>query len=206
MRFVAALACLALAACGGTAEGPASPSTSPDQAAPGAGPGAEVERFFPLVDGHQWQYVTSSDEGDRGMLLVRARRTDGRHGELRIGANARRIELTAEGIALEGLGTFILKTPLARGASWRGEHGGVARIAEVGATIEVPLGRFTGCVVTVEERTGDRAVRYTTTFCPGVGITALVVEAGAASERAELRSYGPPVNIGPEGSTVTPPP
>jgi hypothetical protein len=42
-----------------------------------------------------------------------------------------------------------------------------------------------------------------TTFCPDVGIVLLEAASGAAIERAELKSYGPPVEIGPDGLSVT---
>jgi hypothetical protein len=200
-----ALVLLTLAACGPTQRTTtnASPWTNPGEGAVGATSGTEAERFFPLVHGYIWQYATSSDEGDRGVLLVRAHRTDARRGELRTSSSARRIEYTSEGVQLSGLAVFILKTPLALGTTWNGEQGGVARITEVNATVDVPAGRFGGCVVAVEERGGDQPVRYETTFCPDVGIARLTVEAGLASERAELRSYGPPVTIGPDGNSFT---
>lgn len=203
-----ALVLLTLAACGPAQSTTAGTSswTNPGEGAVGATSGTDAERFFPLVHGHIWQYATSSDEGDRGVLVLRAHRTDARHGELRTPSGARRIEYMPEGVGLAGLGVFILKTPLAPGTTWRGEHGGTARITESNATVDVPAGRFSGCVIAVEERGGDRPVRYTTTFCPDVGITRLSVEAGLASERAELRSYGPPVSIGPDGNSFTPPP
>lgn len=196
---------LALAACGPAQSETAksSPWTNPGAGAVGATSGTEAERFFPLVHGHIWQYATSSDEGDKGLLLIRAHRIDARHGELRTPSGARRIEYLPEGVGLAGLSAFILKTPLAPGTTWNGEHGGTARITDANATLDVPAGRFTGCIVTVEERGGDRPVRYTTVFCPEVGIAALTVEAGAALERAELKSYGPPVNLGPDGNSVT---
>jgi hypothetical protein len=60
-------------------------------------------------------------------------------------------------------------------------------------------------MVTIEERGGDVRATYTTTFCPDVGIVLLEVDAGMQSERAELRSYGPPVFIGPPGTSMSEP-
>ena len=62
-----------------------------------------------------------------------------------------------------------------------------------------------GDVVTIEERGGDVRVTYTTTFCPDVGIVILEVDTGLQHERAELRSYGPPVFIGSPGTTMIEP-
>ena len=53
-------------------------------------------------------------------------------------------------------GAFVLKEPLEVGTTWPGEHGGKARIIAVNVTIEVPAGRFSGCVQTLEERLGKR--------------------------------------------------
>jgi hypothetical protein len=167
--------------------------------------GFPIERFFPIVDGYIYSYETMSEAGDKGVLITRAARVSPRAGELRSGTSARRFSYTEEGVLSDATGAFILKEPLAVGASWRGEHGGVTRITSIDKAAFVPAGRFTGCVETVEERRGDRPVRYATTFCPGVGVVALEAEAGAALERAELKSYAPPVTLGPDGVTLTKP-
>ncbi len=195
---------VALAACEPSTPKPAA-FASPGEGAIGASSGTVLERFFPLVHGNLWQYETTSDDGEHGLLLVRARRTSEREGELLTPQGARRIGYESEGIALLGRYVYVLKTPLALGTTFTGEHGGKTRIDAVEASITVPAGRFEGCVVTVEERLGDAPARYTTTFCPEVGIVALDVEASGGHERAELRSYGPPVNIGPEGSSFSGP-
>lgn len=190
------------AACGPRASTPA-PFTEAGEGARGASSGSAIERFFPIVHGHLWHYDTWSDEGDRGRLLVRARRIDERSGELVTPTGTRRIAFFADGVALPGLGVYVLKAPLAQGNSWKGEHGGWARIEAVGVSVDVPAGQFSGCVVALEEKRGDMPVRYTTTFCPDVGIVALDVDTGAAHERAELRSYGPPVDLGPAGTSFS---
>ncbi|MDI1443194.1 hypothetical protein [Polyangium sp. 6x1] len=194
---------LALAACGPAAPEPRPSFTAPGDGAVGVSSGTQIERYFPLVHGNLWHYETTSDDGERGLLLVRARRTSASEGELVTPTGARRVAFTSEGVALLGRSVYVLRAPIAAGMSWTGEHGGWTRIVAVGQSVTVPAGRFDGCVVTVEDRGGDVPVRYTTTFCPDVGITVLDVEARAAHERAELRSYGPPVNIGPEGTSVT---
>jgi len=203
-RDVLALAsALVLCACG-----PATPEPRPSFASPGEGfvgasSGTQFERYFPLVHGNLWHYETTSDDGERGMLLVRARRTSAFEGALVTPTGSRRVSFTSEGIALLDRSAYVLRGPLVVGTSWTGEHGGRARIEAVGLRVTVPAGSFDGCIVTVEDRGGDVPMRYTTTFCPDVGITALDVEARMAHERAELRSYGPPVNLGPEGTSFS---
>nr|QVV57676.1 hypothetical protein [Myxococcales bacterium] len=196
---------LALAACGPaqSASSSSSPWTNPGEGAVGATSGTEAERFFPLAHGYIWQYATSSDEGDKGVLLIRAHRTDALHGELRTSGGARRIEYLPEGVGLAGRAAYILKTPLAPGVTWTGEHGGRTRIVDTNMALTVPAGRFSGCIMTVEDTAEQPPFRYTTVFCPDVGITMLSVQADAAEARAELRSYGPPVNIGPDGNSFT---
>lgn len=205
--FVAvALSGLSLCACGGAREKPSSfGETNLGDGALGAHSGTALERFFPLVHGHLWSYVTTSDEGDRGLLLVRARRTSPTEGALVTSTSARRIRYESEGVGLADRYVYVLKAPLAVGTMFMGEHGGKTRVDAVGVAVDVPAGHFEGCVVTVEERLGDAPVRYSTTFCPDVGIVVLDVEATGAHERAELQSYGPPVSIGPEGSSVSGP-
>lgn len=201
----------ASASCGASASGSGpdlafDPALSSAPATASAAPilsGFPIERFFPIVDGHIYSYETMSEAGDKGVLITRAARVSPRAGELRSGTSARRFSYTEEGVLSDATGAFILKEPLAVGASWRGEHGGVTRITSIDKAALVPAGRFTGCVETVEERRGDRPVRYATTFCPGVGVVALEAEAGAALERAELKSYAPPVTLGPDGVTRT---
>jgi hypothetical protein len=72
-------------------------------------------------------------------------------------------------------------------------------VIRVNAVVEVPAGRYDDCVQTLERRGGDRPLSVATTFCPEVGIVLLEAASGAAMERAELKSYGPPVEIGPDG-------
>jgi hypothetical protein len=208
-RVLSLLALLTLAACGPaqSATASASPWTNPGEGAVGATSGTEAERFFPLVHGHIWQYETRNAEGEKGVLLLRAHRIDARHGELRTQTGARRIEYMDEGVGLAGRAAYILKTPLASGTTWTGEHGGKTRIVDTNTHVDVPAGRFSGCITTIEnESAAELTFRYTTVFCPDVGITLLAVQADVAYERAELRSYGPPVSIGPDGNSFTSPP
>ncbi len=93
----------------------------------------------------------------------------------------------------------MLKQPLAVGTTWRGEHGGTTRILSIAASVEVPRAISEGCVQTLEERLGDRPVKYATTFCPGVGVVMLEAASGASLERASLKSYAAPIEVGLDG-------
>jgi hypothetical protein len=197
-----ALAALAFAIGCGPAEAP--PRGPEALSAPGTGlqgesSGTAAERFFPLVDGHVYHYVTTTEQGEQGMLVARVHRSGASQGELRFPTGAKRFEYRPEGVVLAGEGAFVLREPIAPGTAWIGEHGGQARVEEVGITAEVPAGRFSGCVRTREERLGDRPLVYLATFCPDVGLVSLEATGGASYEKAELKSYGPPVQIGPDG-------
>ncbi|AUX27145.1 hypothetical protein SOCEGT47_077250 [Sorangium cellulosum] len=198
-RRLAALA-LALLGCGGAdrAAPPPAWNAAPDGQR-GASSGTQAERYFPLVDGYIYHYATTNEVGEQGLLVARVHRAGERHGELRFPSGVRRFEFTAGGVVRSDTGAFVLKEPIAPGTTWIGEHGGRARIAAVGVAIEVPAGRFSGCVQTVEERLGDRPARFVSTFCPDVGVVAIEATGATSHEKAELRSYAPPVDVGPDG-------
>lgn len=175
---------------------------------PGAGQvasGLEAERLFPLVDGHVYQYRTSTDEGASGLLVARVHRSSARVGELRTPSGTRRFEYREEGLAIlrEGAWVLVFRLPMGEG-TWRGEHGGTARWDAQGLRVDTPSGAHEGCARVVEERGGDRPARFATTFCPGVGVAVLEASSGGALERADLAYVGPPFELGPEGTTRIP--
>ena len=196
-------ALLAVASCGPVP--PTSLASGSSEGIVGASSGVPIERYFPIVHDHRWVYDATNDDGVHDTLIVRARRVSASGGELVTPRGTRRIVYTPEGVGLVDRAAFVLKEPLRVGTTWRGGHGGVSRIERVGATITSFSGRFVDCVVTIGERGGDVRVTYTTTFCPDVGIVILEVDTGLQHERAELRSYGPPVFIGSPGTTMIEP-
>ena len=205
-----------LAACGG---GLASPTEPPAWLAASNGKttftsGTALERFFPLVDGMIYHYVTENEMGEPGLLIARAGRTSDRGGQLLFPTGSKRFEYAPDGITIsvDGTPAYVLKQPLAVGATWRGEHGGTTRVLSTTSAVDVPQGHFDGCVQTLEERGGDRPVKYATTFCPGIGVVLLEAASGASLERASLKSYAAPIEVGLEGTDrfqtkpVAPPP
>jgi hypothetical protein len=193
---------LLLNACG---EASTSPANTPNNAVTGATSGLPIERYFPITQDYLWTYDSTSDVGERSSFIVRGRRTQAAEGELQTPGGTKRFVYTPEGIGLVDRQAYVLKQPLVVGTTWRGEHGGISRIETVGATITIAAGTFTDCIVTIEERGGDVRATYSTTFCPDVGIVLLDVEGGMQHERAELRTHGPPVFLGPPGTTLTAP-
>lgn len=172
--------------CGGTQE-----VAAPAVAKPASG--SAVEQYFPLEEGRIYHYVTS-EAGETGMLVAKVHRTDATHGELRLSNATKRFVFSPDGIAYD-TGTFILKGPIAVGSSWPGEHGGTTRIATVDAAPKVQAGAYASCVQTVEEGGRPPGSKYVTTYCPGVGMVLLEIQAAGGEARAELKSYGAPVKI-----------
>jgi len=169
----------------------------------------DVERYFPLIDGTIFNYATENEAGDRGILIARVHRTDATHGELVFPTGKKRFVYSREGVRIEPTGDFVLAAPLTQGATFRGQNGGRARLEDTALVIDVRAGSYQNCVRVAEERGGDRPARFTTTFCPNVGIVVIEAQAGGSYERAELVSAGPPVNLERDGVSVergAPPP
>lgn len=181
-----ALAALSSIAC----DGRVAPSGSPSSTPPSKGV-SSVETYFPLEDGRLYQYATL-EGGETGMLVAKVHRVDATHGELRLSNATKRFVYTEGGVAYDG-GAIILKAPLDVGASWPGEHGGVTRIVSTSTSMTVPAGTYAGCIQTAEE--GGRGAKYTTTYCPGVGMVLLEVSTSSGEARAALKSYGLPAKI-----------
>jgi hypothetical protein len=177
-----------LSACVGAEPKPATPPS------PQVASGSAVERFFPLEDGKIYNYVTK-EGGETGMLVAKVRRTDATHGELRLSNATKRFVFLPDSVGYDDGGALVLKAPLVAGASWPGEHGGTTKIMSTDAKVDVPAGHYSGCLVTAEEGGRPPGARYETTFCPDVGMVLLVVTAGGAEARAELKSYAAPVKI-----------
>ncbi len=177
------------AACGRT-------NSEPSTGVQGQGQASGVDavgRYFPLEEGKIYHYVTR-ENGETGMLVAKVHRTDAAHAELRLSNATRRFVFTAAGVAYDE-GAFILKAPLDVGASWSGEHGGTTRVAKTDAWVEVPAGRYAGCVETVEEGGRPTGAIYSTTYCAGIGMVKLEVKAAGGEASAELKSYGLPAKI-----------
>ncbi len=128
------------------------------------------------------------------MLVAKVHRTDASHGELRLSNATKRFVYSPEGVAYD-TGAFILKAPLDVGKTWPGEHGGTTRVAAIDAAPKVQAGSYGSCVQTVEEGGRPPGSKFTTTYCPGVGMVLLEIQAAGAEAKAELKSYGAPVKI-----------
>ena len=197
---------LLLAGCGGAKEGAAaaaeSPWLTPGNGQENAKSGTRAERFFPLLDGMVYTYATINEVGEPGLLVARVHRTDQFHGELRYPSGAKSFSLMPDGVMVNSHGTdsYVLKLPLLATTTWRGEHGGQSKILDTNVSVDTPAGHYDGCVRTLEERMGDRPTRYSTTFCPEVGVVQIEVATGVNYERATLKSYAPPMRMREDGT------
>jgi hypothetical protein len=180
----------------------AAPVAPPTQGTQSTSP---VSRFFPLADGRIWAFdQTDEENGSTGVFVTRARQLTPVRFSLATGNRTRSVELRADGIVAAETGVYLLKAPLAAGAEWAGDRGGVVRVSSLDKAVQVPAGSFVGCVETVEELaaaagSANPLRRITTQFCPDVGIASLHVEVWDQgrhlSERASLRSFGEPVTL-----------
>lgn len=173
----------------------------------GTSPHAGAATFFPLKPGHIYQYALETDEGQSSMM-TRVTRGDGSGGELQGPRGTKTFHYVNDGVVLATGGAgqvYVLKLPLEVGNKWRGQAGSTVEIVETNAAVTVPAGKYAGCIKTVEQRAGDRPMRVATTYCPDTGIVQLEAASGLVMERAVLKSYGPPVDLGPDGVRAIPP-
>ncbi|MBM4356698.1 MAG: hypothetical protein FJ096_01175 [Deltaproteobacteria bacterium] len=196
---------LLTAACAPT---PARPAARTRPAAYVPGPvfssGTPLERFLPLVDGHRYVYEFETSDGKHGLLPVLHRRSDERHGAWEIAGGGNEFEYAADGVLTFGAAgaTHLLKLPTVPGARWPGNHLSMIEVRRTDVTLTVPAGTFSGCVETHETRGGDAPLDVVAAFCPEVGMVERTVATGGKRERLVLKSYGPPVDVGPDGVRV----
>lgn len=190
---VSLLSALALAACAEVPQGEG--ARSPSAVAAPATSGSAVERFLPLkadtvFSYHAWRPESSEPE----LLILQVERPTATLANLRSGSSVKRLEFVADGVRLV-TGGYLLKAPLSEGADWAGPAGRV-RISAVEREVNVPAGRFVGCLETTESDARAGSLRtISTTYCPDVGIVKFSVEAEGRQERFELQSFGPRVDI-----------
>lgn len=180
-----ALGCGGPAAQNGSKLGPTEPAVT------------DIERYMPLKPDTVYAFETSiENSGEKGVLMMHVDRPRANQAVLVVGGKSQRLEIEKQGIRLT-TGGWLLKAPLAVAAQFKGQFGQVV-IRSTDAEVQVPAGRFTGCVETIEESAAVRK-RVTTVFCPDIGIVSLDAEGTIGDEfgreRAVLRSYGPRVDI-----------
>lgn len=186
-----ALVLVIVAACGGKPAEPNAPSDVPKVAS-----GSPVETYFPLEQGKLYTYATRQG-AENGTVSFKVERPDATHGKLVVvgTSSAKRFVYEKDGVAYEG-GAYILRMPLEVGTSWPGEHGGQAKIVKTDASASGADGKtYSSCIVTQEDGTRPPNSRYTTTYCPGVGMVLFEVVTNDGDARGELKYYGPPIKM-----------
>ncbi len=176
---------LLLAVCG-CAEAPTPHAPSQEAAPP-----TRLQELLPLENDTVSQFETTSDGGPPGMFVLEIGRPRADLAELKIAGRVQRLLVDSKRIR-HAVGGTLLEEPLTEGHHFRGSFGQVT-IVDVDHTIEVPAGKFSHCLVTIEESTHPKK-RATSTFCPGVGLVSLTVEAfGGGGEllKNRLMMHGP---------------
>jgi hypothetical protein len=178
---------IANASCAPAPQGP--PKTAPASVV------TELSRYLPLENNTVFSYETYIEEtNERGIAVFEIKRPRPELAELSLAGQVRKRYYFEPAGVRSGQGGYLLKSPLALHSEWTGDDGKV-RVTGIEETIDVPAGKFSGCLRTVEEAKFAAATRKTTTvFCPGVGITVLEIEAEQAGtsvlERLMLKSFG----------------
>ena len=161
-----------------------------------APPVTELTRYVPFESNTVFSYETYiEDTNERGILVFEISRPRPELAELSVAGQVRKRYYFEPGGVRSAQGGYLLKAPLAANAEWQGDDGRV-KVTAINQNVDVPAGKFAGCIQTVEEAKLAAATRTTTTvFCPGVGITTLQIEGEqegtSVLQRLSLKSFGP---------------
>jgi hypothetical protein len=132
--------------------------------------------YYPLDAGWKWAYdLDRSGEHMLAVYQVMERVLDG--AIVQAGDEQISYAVTPAGVAQKDgsvVGDFVLKNPIAAGATWP-VFAGNAKVIEVDHKISTPSGDYTGCVV-VETLRHDPNRLSRTTFARGVGPVAIEVQ------------------------------
>jgi hypothetical protein len=180
---VTALAMLA-SACGGAQGGAA--TVDPDPHSP--------RNLYPLLEGSAWSYDVDTGTAETMLAVTRVSAVVGDRVEVNSGTEPVVYELRAGGIFRPQTETWLLKAPIAVGASWPSKSGMTATVESISERVATSAGSFDRCV-RVEERGGDRGQEITTIYCPRVGPAfvesrvALTTSEMPAKVSAKLRGF-----------------
>lgn len=181
-------------------------TTPPSHPEPKSTVGApELERFLPLRDKTVYAYRTrDANTGEEGILVQEVSRPRKNRAELRVAGRVRLLDISEREVRYSD-GGILLGTPLERGAVWQGQSGPV-EVTAVDLAVQVPAGRYSGCLETRETANpSGTATRIKTDYCPDVGVVRVEVEGSSGQEflheMAELMSFGPRVDVATKKSS-----
>ncbi len=172
-----------------------------------AEPYGPLAHFLPLADNTVYSYHTVDEEtGETGLFVIRVRHATSGLVELTVGGNRHWLEPTPRAVRHTGGGS-LLRMPLVAGSTWKGPAG-IVELTAIGRRVDVPAGTFHGCIQTTEESAiGETSQRIVTDYCPEVGIARLAIESTVSTTRrrevAELQDWGPQLDWGDDGITIT---
>lgn len=172
----------------------AAPAASPSTAA--SAPVSELTQYAPFENDTVFSYATYIEEtNERGLAVFEIKRPRPELAELSLAGQVRKRYYFEPGGVRSSHGGYLLKSPLELNAEWRGDDG-MVKVTNVNLSVDVPAGKFAGCLQTVEDaRLGPATRRTTTVFCPGVGITVLEInaeqEGTSVLQRLSLKAFGP---------------
>lgn len=188
-RVAAAVAATTTLACGGGSQ-----ARAPDTVYLEADDASESVRLMPLDEGLVYQYETHTEGSPEvGVMTIEVR--DARRGQvtLHFAGHTEHLRSARDGIAIAE-GGYLLKSPIEVGATWEGALGTV-RVLSVTDSIQVPAGKFTDCVRTVEqERVFGGVKTVTSVYCPHVGLASIDIRSKTEHETALLRSHAPRID------------
>jgi len=170
------------------------PAASPSAAS--SPPASELTHYAPFENDTVFSYATYIEEtNERGLAVFEIKRPRPELAELSLAGQVRKRYYFEPGGVRSSHGGYLLKLPLELNAEWRGDDG-MVKVTNVNLSVDVPAGKFTGCLQTVEDARLGAATRKTTTvFCPGVGITVLEInaeqEGTSVLQRLDLKAFGP---------------
>ncbi|HYQ04017.1 MAG TPA: hypothetical protein VER96_35330 [Polyangiaceae bacterium] len=168
---------------------------APPSAAPAAAAN-DLTRYLPLENDTVFSYATYIEEtNERGLAVFEIKRPRPELAELSLAGQVRKRYYFEPGGVRSAQGGYLLKLPLQQNAEWPGDDG-IVKVTSVNLSVDVPAGKFSGCIQTVEDARLGAATRKTTTvFCPGIGITVLEInaeqEGTSVLQRLSLKAFGP---------------
>ena len=149
--------------------------------------------LYPLGTGYAWSYDVETS-GEPPVLAI-ARVASFANGVATVvtGPEAsQRYAVSDLGIQRVGQPGYLLKAPIATGATWESGLGTSARVASMTEELKTEAGSFSACV-RVDERNATSGQHVQTTYCPGVGPALVVSEMQVRGQTiqvtARLRGY-----------------